>query len=195
MKKQKNIIAGRDVAGRDIINLETTFVLEEPPTRLGGLIEQLKEQIGQDPEAAKFIESLLTWLTPKRTELKRDLTEKLTSCGKEHLIADALEAKELFSKQLKRTTFNPAVQEIYACVLGEVYTYFNYRIKPKISSAVNPGLIEEAVADLASYITGQMAAAPASLRLGQPEIIGMLFYLTGNCHLEWDYNASISPRN
>lgn len=191
MTDQKHINAGGDVAGGNIDKSHTTVVLEVPKTQLGGLIAQLREQIGKDPEAAEFVESLLSWINPKKTEIKRDLEEKLTACGKGHLLVDALEAKERFAKQLKRTTFNPAIQEIYACILGEIYTNFNCRVKPKIAIAAEPGTTENAIADLAKAITNQLADAPLSLGIGLTEVVGMLYYLTGNCHIDWDYNANL----
>lgn len=192
MTTQKDISAGKDVAGRDIIdNSKNTFINEAPKTQLGSLIEKLREQIDKDPDAAEFVESLLSWINPKNTALTRDLSEKLNACGKGHLVCDALEAKERFAKQLKKTTFNPAIQEIYACILGEVYTNFNHRIKPKIASAKEPGSIENAIADLADTITSKISNAPSSLGVGMTEVVGMLYYLTGNCHLEWDYNAPL----
>ena len=193
MTSQKNITAGGDVANGDIYKPQTTLVFEAPKTQLGVLIEQLREQIGKDPEAAEFVESLLSWINPKNTELKRDLAEKLHACGKGYLLCDALAAKERFAKQLKRTTFNPAIQQIYAYILGEIFTNFNHRIKPKIASSDKPGAIEEAIADLASTITSQIANAPPSLGIGLTEVTGMLYYLTGNCHIDWDYNAPIPP--
>ena len=122
MSTQKHITAGGDVVNNgNIDKSQTTIIFEAPKTQLGGLIAQLHEQIGKDPEAAEFVESLLSWINPKSTELKRDLAAKLNDCGKGHLLADALEDKERFAKQLKKTTFNPAVQEIYAYILGEIY--------------------------------------------------------------------------
>lgn len=190
MTTQREITAGGDVAAGNI-DKRQTFIIEAPKTQLGGLVEQLREQIGKDTEAAEFVESLLSWINPKKTALTRDLAEKLNACGKEHLICDALEAKERFAKQLKRTTFNPAIQEIYAYILGEIYANFNHRIKPRIAAAVEPGSIEGAIADLANIITSQIANAPPSLGVGMTEVTGMLYYLTGNCHLDWDYNASV----
>jgi hypothetical protein len=190
MTTQREITAGGDVAAGNI-DKRQTFIIEAPKTQLGGLVEQLREQIGKDPEAAEFVESLLSWINPKKTTLTRDLAEKLNACGKGHLICDALEAKERFAKQLKKTTFNPAIQEIYAYILGEIYANFNHRIKPRIAAAVEPGSIEGAIADLANTITSQIANAPTSLGVGMTEVTGMLYYLTGNCHIDWDYNASI----
>ena len=191
MTTQRNINAGGDVASGNIDKRQTNITNEAPKSQLGCLIEQLREQIGKDPEAAEFIESLLSWINPKNTEFKRDLAEKLHACGKGHLLCDALEAKERFAKQLKRTSFNAAIQEIYSYILGEIFTNFNHRIKPKIASADEPGAIEEAIADLATTITIQIANAPPSLGIGLTEVTGMLYYLTGNCHLDWDYNASV----
>lgn len=190
MKSQRDITANGDVALGDIDKSQTT-IYNIRKTRLGGLIEQLRDQIGNDPEAAEFVESLISWMKPKRTELKRDLAEKLDACGKGYLLGDALEAKELFAKQLRRTAFNPALQEIYAYMLGQVQTTFNCNIKPQISGANKPGLIEACIADLVDDLTSQIADAPPELGIGHPEVIGMLYFLTGNCHIDWDYNAAL----
>lgn len=195
---QKNIVAAGHVAGGDIteINIGGHYIeggitanisYTLPSTRLGGLIEQLREKIGKDPEAVEFVERLLWWINPKSTELKRSLPDKLTDCDKSYLIYDALEAKELFAKQLKRTTFSPAVQEIYAYILGDIHTYFNLRIKPIIASTSEVGGVENAIYNLTNSISTQIANAPPELGIGTAEIVGMLYYLTGNCHLEWDY--------
>ena len=191
MTTQENIAAGGDVAGGNIDKSQNVF-LALPKTQLVGLIAQLREHIHKDPETADFVESLISWITPKKTELKRNLAEKLNACGKAHLLDDALEAKERFAKQLKKTTFNPAVQEIYAYILGEIYTNFNHRIKPKIAGS-EQGVTEAAIGDLADRITRQLADAPPSLGIGMTEVVGMLYYLTGNCHLNWDYNVNIPP--
>jgi hypothetical protein len=190
MKSQRNINANGDVALGNIDKSKTT-IYNVKKTRLGGIIEQLRDQIGEDPEAAEFVECLIAWMNPKRTELKRDLAAKLNACGKGYLLEDALVAKELFAKQLRRTSFNPALQEVYAYMLGQVQVTFNYRIKPLIASAAAPGRIEASIADLAEEITSQIADAPPELGIGLPEVIGMLYFLTGNCHIDWDYNAPV----
>ena len=193
MNSQRDIQAGGNVVGRDFIdNSQKTTIYSPRKTRLGGLIEQLRDKIGGDPEAAEFVERLLSWMAPKKTALRRDLATKLKACGKGHLIPDALEAKERFAKQLKLTTFNPALQEIYAYILGEIQSTFNYRIKPKVTELDAPGAIEAEIADLGVSITNQIADAPPELGIGLPEVIGMLYYLTGNCYIDWDYDASVS---
>jgi hypothetical protein len=196
MTTQEKITAQGDVAAGNIDKSQTkNTIYQAPQTQLSGIIEQLKEQIGQDPQAAEFVEKLLDWMTPKNTAIKRDLAQKLEDCRKSYLLYDALEAKEHFTKQLKRTTFNPAIQEIYAYILGEIYSNFNYLIKPKIATLKEAGAIEQEIAKLAHSITSQIANAPPALGIGITEVIGMLYYLTGNCHLDWDYNAALSSRD
>jgi hypothetical protein len=82
-------------AGRDInIKIDNrNFLNSAPSTQLSGLISQLRDQINQDPEAAEFVERLISWMNPKKTALKRDLETKLNACGNGHLIPDALDAK------------------------------------------------------------------------------------------------------
>jgi hypothetical protein len=193
MISQENIRAGGDVAGGDIHKPQLTYnIYDQPKPILVGLIEQLRDQICNDPDAAEFAEKLLDWMNPKETKLKRDLEAKLNACGKAYLLSDALEAKEKFAKQLRRTAFQPALQQIYACILGEIYSRFTYKIKPKIATSNEPGWVQNQIFDLADCITQQIAVAPAEIGLEITEVIGMLYYLTGNCYIEWDYNDSVS---
>lgn len=193
MSSQRDISAGGDVAGRDINKSQTTnYNYPQPKSRLAGLIDQLRDQIGKDKDAEEFVERLLSWMKPKETPLRRDLAEKLADSRQDHLISDALEAKERFTKQLRRTSFNPALQEIYAHILGEIYTTFNYKVKPKIRESMTPGIIDGEIYNLASGIMAQIADAPAELGLDLTDVTGMLYYLTGNCYLEWTYNDTVS---
>lgn len=185
MNTQKGNTVGGDMSAGDINKSTTTINFGPPKTQLAALVDQLRDEIGKNKVAVEFVESLIDWTTPKKTGLKRNLSDKLKESGKAHMISDALEAKERFAKQLKKTSFNPAAQEIYACILGEIYTMFNLRIKPKITITNAVGEIEEAIAALASSISDQIANAPPSLGIRVTEITGMLYYLTGNCHLEW----------
>ena len=134
-------------------------------------------------------------MIPRSGEVSRDLEKKLSDCNRGYLISEALAGKERFAKLLMRNTFRAAVQEVFAFVLGEIHAEFNLRIKPHIASETTQGAIEARVADLAQNITDQIAKAPPALGLGKPEIVGMLYYLTGNCHIDWDYNASLPPSN
>ena len=192
MTSQRQITASGDVAGGNI-DKSVTHAYSSSKTRITGLIEQLRDQIGRDDDAAEFVERLLCWTTPKATELTRDLPTKLSESGQQHLIRDAIEAKERFAKLLRKTAFNPALQEIYAHILSEVYSTFNHKVKPLISKADEPGIIDEQIYNLACGIASQVADAPADLGLDLTEVIGMLYYLTGNCYLEWKYDDYLSP--
>lgn len=76
---------------------------------------------------------------------------------------------------------------MYALILGEIHTYFNHFIRPKIAASSEVGEIDAAIYELANSIANKIANAPPELGIGIAEIVGMLYYLTGNCHLEWDY--------
>ena len=99
---QESISAGGDVAGHSIHKNTTIYNQHTASTRLGGLIEQLRDKINADPDASDFLESLLSWMNPKATELKRDLRTKLNDCNQGHLVADAIEPLTEWSLILRR---------------------------------------------------------------------------------------------
>lgn len=177
---QRNAQAGGDIAGGDI----TKVIYERPKTRLEVMVSNLQRDVEQDSDAKEFIASLQRW-TVKSTEYRRNLEQKLTACGKENLIKDATAAKEAFAKQLLRTTFRSALQEVYAHILQLVWSKFTHEIKPKIAADASADT-ELAICQLATEIDQQLANAPPELGLSVQEVLGMLYYLTGNCHIDWD---------
>ena len=178
---QKNITA-KNVAARDIHQL--TIQQPEKKTRLGELIKRLQTQLDKEPGAVEFVDRLKKWMHTRG--ISRNLEQKLSDAGKESLLISALEAKEQFAKQLYRTAFHPGLQEIYAEILGQIYSSFTYRIRPHISPDEPKGKTEAAIADLVDSICDQLAEAPPHLGIGHAEILGMLYYLTGNCYIDWD---------
>jgi hypothetical protein len=179
MNLQKDINASGDVAGRDV-NKTQHIVVQDKKTRLQGLVEQLRNSTEKQSEASEFVDQLQRWMQPKDTVVTRTLEDKLKACSREDLIEIALDAKEIFAMQLTKTTFNPSIQEIYAHILGKIWFEFKLNAKPEE--------IESKIKEMAEELMSELAEVPIHSNLGinHPEILGMLFYLTGNCHLNWD---------
>lgn len=94
-----------------------------------------------------------------------------------------MELKERFSKRLTKNQLSEQAQNFYCHVLARICTYFDLQIRPVIERHGSKeeidklvfGLIESLHSDLCGTKVDQTA----------DDIRGMLYFLTGNCHIAW----------
>ncbi len=174
----RNIKAWGDVVGRDKI---TNNILPRP-SQLDILSESLKNEIENNDTTPTIIDEL-THFKNKRSEI-RDLTFKLTEAGYHNLIEEAEELKELIAKLIVKHQNYKSAQKIITLLLDEIQSIFNAKIKPKIEPDLSQQKIKEILRDyLEQEIKDQLGENV--LEIYNRQINGMVFFLTGNCHLEW----------
>jgi hypothetical protein len=98
---------------------------------------------------------------------------------------EASELKERATKLIMRWQTSPVTQDIITHVLAKIHAAFMLYVRPAIeagkSREVVDGLIGEKVVNPTSEMLGDN-----DLGLSLIDIIGLLFYLGGNCHIRWD---------
>lgn len=181
---QKGNIVGGNQAGRDV-NITHGH---EPRTTMRTLTRRLREETQEDRLLSEVIDSLKYFLDPSVPEATFDLERKLSVAKREHDLSEATALKELFAKKLARHQLSPVAQEIFAWILGHIQMSFQAHVRPMIASGESPEMIEKAVVE--------KVIRPAIIELEDNELIlnyqelrGMLYYLTGNCHIEWHTRA------
>lgn len=188
---QKNIEAS-NVIGRDQnISADTHFHNYTPTdfSELDGLIKAFQKDCENQPEAKQetLIEDLLHFSTPRQNEKIIGLEAKLKAAGRDDAyISYGQEMKELFAKKLHKHTFSESAQKIYLFLLSEVATHFQLHVIPHIKAGESPAKIDELIANqVIEPVKNRLGSHKFVLDLYAREIAGMLFYLTGNCHLTW----------
>lgn len=113
------------------------------------------------------------------------LEEKMKRGGRENLIDYAMEVKEFYSKKLVRNQFYESAQKINVYLLALVKTYYMTNIYPQVCKGADEILINQLITD---KITNPLLDALEGDTLGfnSEDIQGMLYYLTGNCHIRWN---------
>lgn len=183
--QENNIVLG-DQTGRDRINHTINLYSSDgsQPTQMGRLIEKFKRERQNDTRFNETLEILKHFARPLSGEDIAGLEAKLRASGREGLLLFAQQTKELFTKKLVEHQFSESAQEIHAYLLAEVYTRFHTEVFP----AIQQGAAPEAVNALVQHRVVQPVQALLDanvLRLFSTEINGMLYYLTGNCHIRW----------
>lgn len=177
--KFRNIFAGGDVVGRDKITNNNL----PHPRQLDLLSANYKIELEKNQTTSDIIDELQHYKT--RDPNVRDLQEKLNAAGFDYLIDEAEELKELMAKLIIKNQHYRSAQKIITLLLADVESIFNAQIKPKLS----PDVSESDIKDLFRILLEQEIQDKLGenvLEIFNRQINGMVFFLTGNCHLEWE---------
>ena len=180
--RQDNNTAGGHIAGRDVV---TNNFGGGKATQIERLYQLLKADAENGASAPEFIEQLQHFMGVIPTKASRTLADKLSSTGRADLTVMAVVAKERAAKKIMRFETSAAAQEIFAYVLGELHTKYLSHIRPLIAAGANRIQIDSAMEErVIRPVTDAME--PSTLGVTPDMVIAMLFYLAGNCHVEWD---------
>lgn len=183
--QSKNTVHG-NMAGQDQYNIENKIYMPDPskPTRMARLIEKFRKEKENDTQFQEQIQKLTHYSSQVPDEDVLGLEPKLKESGHDGLLAFAQKTKELFSKKLAQYQFSESAQQIHAYLLTEVYNRFNLHVLPAIQKQasqeeVNQKIQEHIISPIDNILEENV------LELYPDEISGMLYFLTGNCHLRW----------
>ena len=176
--------AGRDLIGRD--KIVKTNIYSSKPTHISYLNEMYLHELKEETEVGEYIKELMHLIDRKDGD-SRGLEEKLRSASRDNsYINNAKELKELFAKRLIKRDLSPSAQKIFAYLLGKIKLSFQHNIIPSMKSGLNQPQIEEMIfVKVLEPIYDQLEENV--LGLTWEELSGMLYFLTGNCHLRWDW--------
>lgn len=155
-------------------------------TRLSLLFDKLNDAFNDDSQITIIIDDL------NRYMIKQDqigLDEKLINGNKAHLIMRAKWLKQEYFKKLSRFQFFEPAQQIHSFILGVVLEKFMNIINPMLSQNAPDAEVMEAIST--KIITPILAIIEIDGRndimgLSSTEIQGMIYYLTGRCHISWE---------
>jgi len=173
----RNITAGGDVVGRD----KTTNILPAP-TQMDLLTKKYVEEKSNQQETNEIIDEL-THYSNENYDI-RDLTEKLEDAGFGYLIETGEELKEEVSKLIILNQHYKSAQKIITYLLAEVESIFNANIKGKLLTTKEESALKLLFrTHLEQEIQAQLGENV--LEIFNRQINGMVYFLTGNYHLEW----------
>lgn len=172
------ITAGGDVTGRDKI----TNILPKP-TQMDILNKKYEEEVSNNIENDNLIDELQHYSCSMHTE--RTLSTKLTSAGFEYILEEAEDLKELISKIIVKHQNFKSAQKIITLLLANIESTFNTSIKPRLANIEDEHILKQILKDhLEDVILEQLGSNV--LEIYHRHIRGMAFFLTGNCHIEWE---------
>lgn len=175
-----------DMAGRDIIK----NYYAGTRTLMSYLIEKFHKEKETNVAFSDIVDELQHFKDVVSPAGLIGLEAKLAAGSRQDEIDTGLRLKHQCAKKLMKYELFESSQLIYAYLLGEVLTRFRKYVTPlilanedraKIDSVTFEKVVQPIVALLEENV----------LNINSQEIEGMMFFLSGNCHIRWD-NANIS---
>lgn len=181
--QQNNNIVGGDLAGRDIIHKET-FIFENTASKtILSIYEKIRAEIDGDKIVYHKIEDFNHFIQNQDPEVI-GLEYKLRDAEFGDLLDFAVNAKDLFAKQLSKYQFYEAAQELYVFLLADVFSKFHTQILPSIREGVSHSeVLKQIQQTIISPIENRLE--DNLLRINAIHVWGMIYFLTGNCHIKW----------
>jgi hypothetical protein len=183
---QSDNVVGGDQAGRDI-NKPTVInygLDSSGVTQIAKLIEKFRIERAGDQLFQQTVEKLEHYSAQPVDVQFLSLEEKLDRGGCAGQLRFAKETKELFTKKLVQFQYFESAQKIHAFLLAEIYSRFHRFVSPLIAEGAPTTVINHVVQeDVLAPILALLG--DNDLEIYSDEINGMLYFLTGNCHIFW----------
>ncbi|GAA6137119.1 hypothetical protein NBRC116583_08660 [Arenicella sp. 4NH20-0111] len=156
-----------------------------PLSSLETAIEQVKKSWEGDDQLIDILEDLADFINvhPEREVI--GLEVKLEKGNRSDLYKRAKELKSKFSRRVAKNQMSATEQQVYIQVLSFISTTWFQCIHPKIIAGISSEDLDQIVNDELIKPVHQ-AVVRFDSTVTSETVTGMIYYLTGNCHLVWD---------
>ena len=158
-------------------------------SKLNEILSQITQEAMIDDNFRKIIESFNYYLRPTINNQK-DLKTKLSEANREYEVSEAEELKTKFAMKLNKNALSESAQNMYVHILAKMKAAYEQKVRPLIIEKQPISVIDSKVYEILNELYNDMLGTVFEEdMLG---IKGMLYYLTGTCHVAWRYDVSLS---
>lgn len=186
--QSQNIALG-DIAGGGIdksVHHHGDIILKPSETPLARLYRELREEASGDQALTDYIAQLKIFTRIVENEEVVGLDEKLQSAGRDDQLRMAKQLKEMIYAQLRENMFSRTFQTIYATLLGKIFEQFDVYVRPAIASGVDREAVDVLVHEnVVMPVVAELERCPDCNDAPVQTVKGMIYFLTGNCHIRW----------
>ena len=160
-------------------------VFESDKSALEKVVQKIVATANEHNELVDIIDDLNDYITDHPYREVIGLETKLNNGGREDLYPKAILLKNRFERRIAKAQLSIVEQKVYVQVLSHILSAFDQYIRPQIledpskeiiDTAIFEKIIEpvhKAIIDFDDCITKELVS-------------GMLYFLTGKCHVVWD---------
>lgn len=154
------------------------------PSKIEQLILASKALAENSPEYADLIEDLNSYHKPRPGRPIIGLKKKLTNAKMDTLVEDATYLKGRAFRKIARYQLQSYKLALNNYIYGKINEIFNSEIRPLIKSGASPEQVNQYISTMIIKPLSD-EVCPADPTINDDTIRGMLYILTGNCHLTW----------
>lgn len=156
-----------------------------PMSNLETAIEQIKKACRGDNKLIDILEDLASYITAHPEREVIGLAKKLELGKREDLLKRAKFLKNQFARRIAKNQMSRTEQHVYIQILSQINTTWYQRIHPKIIAGATRQEIDQLILDeLVSPV--HKAIVRFDYSITSETVTGMLYFLTGKCHLIWE---------
>lgn len=156
-----------------------------PPDTLRRAIEKIETLNDDCGEYKDFLDRLNFYLQARAGRENIGLEEKLIRGNRQDIVEDAIFYKDAFAKIIAKGQLAKKRQYVFFYALQKIHSLFQSKVKPLINNGATAIDIDEKIyTDVIDYLFKEIQELDISI--DQALIFGMLYYLTGMCHLVWE---------
>lgn len=160
-------------------------IFESEKSALEKVIQKIVTSASKNNELVDILDDLNDYITDHPYREIIGLENKLRNGGREKLYPQSLLLKNRFERKVAKSQLSVVEQKVYIQILSHILSAFELYIRPKILKSQPNELIDEAIfekiiepvhkaiIDFDDYATKELVS-------------GMLYFLTGKCHVVWD---------
>lgn len=153
--------------------------------QMKSLVEDYKREVASGESEFKELFDKIRHFSSNIDEIKQELSEKLADGGFEDDTDWATELKEAYTKRLLKNDVSLAQQKIHAFLLVKVQMAFRRHVLSAIRKGDSQDEIKILIDNQVISRVGSYLGYDNVLDLYEDDINGMLYFLTGNCHVKW----------
>ncbi|MER9247754.1 ABC-three component system protein [Mesorhizobium sp. M0590] len=184
-RQTENNVQG-NMAGRDVNEVHIHLPPEKPKSQLSRLYSRLAAEAEGDKTLTAYISQLEIFTRQVENEKVIGLEGKLVAAGRSDDLHMAMAMKEAVFAGIRENLFSPTYQRIAATLMGKIHEAFHTEIKPLIRGSAPRSDIDQAVnLRVIGPIVAELEECPDFDEAPIPLVRGMLYFLTGNCHVSW----------
>ena len=177
---QENSTVGGHQAGRDV----NIYNSPAQMTAMRRWLEKYCEEARLNCRYQQVIDSLQHYITNVDDGQVIGLEGKLSAAGRQDQLMKAMRFKELFAKMLQAHILFKSAQEILAHLLGKMDALFDHKVQPLIAAQRPASDIDAIVlCEVLQPLLNDLDENDLGIHMQQ--LRGMLYFLTGNCHIKW----------
>ncbi|MBT9098387.1 hypothetical protein KFZ76_11785 [Methylovulum psychrotolerans] len=158
---------------------------QAPMSSLEKAISQIRTNLAGDEKLYDIISDLNDYITDYPLRQIIGLDKKLEQGKRQDLIEEAILLKNKFERRIAKNQMSMSEQHIYVQVLATINTIWQLKIKPMISNGDSSQAVDEAILQNLIQPVHTAIVTYDSL-INTDTVRGMLFFLTGKCHLAWE---------